>query len=87
MKIVLSGGGTLGPVTPLLALAERWRADHRDVEVLWVGTVNGPEAALVRAHEMRFISMASVKVPSTRRSIGWLFRFWPSMRLLRRGLS
>lgn len=63
MKIILSGGGTLGPATPLLALAEQWRADHRDVDVLWVGTVNGPEAALIRAHEIRFISMASVKVP------------------------
>lgn len=63
MKIILSGGGTLGPVTPLLALAEQWRADHRDVDVLWVGTVNGPEAALIRANEIRFISMASVKVP------------------------
>lgn len=63
MKIILSGGGTLGPVTPLLALAEQWRADSRNIEVLWVGTVNGPEAGLVRAHEIRFISMASVKVP------------------------
>ncbi|OGL70345.1 hypothetical protein A3C17_04090 [Candidatus Uhrbacteria bacterium RIFCSPHIGHO2_02_FULL_53_13] len=63
MKIILSGGGTLGPVTPLLALLEQWRADKRNVDVVWVGTVNGPEAQLVRTHDVRFISIASVKLP------------------------
>lgn len=63
MKILLSGGGTLGPVTPLLGLVEHWRAHHDNLDLVWVGTVRGPEGELVSSRDIRFISIASVKVP------------------------
>lgn len=63
MKVLLSGGGTLGPVTPLLGVAEHWRAHNHNVDLVWVGTVKGPEASLVTAQDIRFISIASVKIP------------------------
>ncbi|HBU27616.1 TPA: UDP-N-acetylglucosamine--N-acetylmuramyl-(pentapeptide) pyrophosphoryl-undecaprenol N-acetylglucosamine transferase, partial [Candidatus Uhrbacteria bacterium] len=63
MKILLSGGGTLGPVTPLLGLVEYWRAQNEPVDLVWVGTVHGPEASLVTSQDIRFISIASVKMP------------------------
>lgn len=50
MKILFSGGGTLGPVTPLLALVEELRArpDAADFEFEWIGTERGVELPLVR---------------------------------------
>ncbi|PIR47382.1 hypothetical protein COV06_03830 [Candidatus Uhrbacteria bacterium CG10_big_fil_rev_8_21_14_0_10_50_16] len=63
MKILLSGGGTLGPVTPLLGLVEYWRAHNKLVDLVWVGTVHGPEANMVTSQDVRFISIASVKIP------------------------
>jgi UDP-N-acetylglucosamine--N-acetylmuramyl-(pentapeptide) pyrophosphoryl-undecaprenol N-acetylglucosamine transferase len=63
MKILLSGGGTLGPVTPLLGLVEYWRENNDNVDLVWAGTTKGPEGALISANDIRFISIASVKVP------------------------
>ncbi len=52
MRILFTGGGTLGSVTPLLALYEYMR-DHSTSGVLraaWIGTRNGPEWNLVGAY-------------------------------------
>jgi UDP:flavonoid glycosyltransferase YjiC (YdhE family) len=36
MKIIFSGGGTLGPVTPLLAVAAAYKQAHPDAEfIVW----------------------------------------------------
>lgn len=48
MRIVFSGGGTLGPVTPLLAVAEEMRAQNVEQEFFWIGTERGVELPLVR---------------------------------------
>ncbi len=63
MKVLLTGGGTLGPVTPLLGLVEHWRAHNESLDLVWVGTVKGPEGPLVSANDIRFISIAGVKAP------------------------
>lgn len=68
MKIILSGGGTLGSVTPLLAIAEIIKEASPDAEFLWVGTRRGPEAAVVGQYHMRFIALASGKF---RRYLSW----------------
>lgn len=47
MKVIFSGGGTLGPVTPLLAIAETIKTAHADAEFFWIGTKDGPEKPLV----------------------------------------
>lgn len=57
MKILFAGGGTLGPVTPLLAVAEGWRIVDSSVEFVWVGTPSGPEAKVVEGAVIRFVSI------------------------------
>jgi len=47
MKILFSGGGTLGPVTPLLAIKETIDEVHSDVGYVWIGTKRGPERQLI----------------------------------------
>jgi UDP-N-acetylglucosamine--N-acetylmuramyl-(pentapeptide) pyrophosphoryl-undecaprenol N-acetylglucosamine transferase len=62
MKILFSGGGTLGPVTPLLAIKESIDSVYKDTEYIWVGTKNGPEKNLIQKHDIPFISIASGKL-------------------------
>lgn len=59
MRILLSGGGTLGPVTPLLALAEHMEEGNG---FLWIGTADGPERAVVEAAGLRFASVPAGKI-------------------------
>lgn len=62
MKILFSGGGTLGSVTPLLAMKESIEEEFDDVEFVWVGTPNGPEEGLVSREDIRFYSISSGKL-------------------------
>lgn len=59
MKILLSGGWTLGGVTPLLALAEDMKDGN---DFLWIGTTGGPERPVVTAAGMRFVAISSGKI-------------------------
>ena len=43
MKILLVGGGSGGPVAPLIAIAEQIKKTHPKAEFLLVGTNSGPE--------------------------------------------
>lgn len=52
MKILLSGGGTGGSVSPLLAIVEQLRHKQPDVEFLWLATKHGPEEKLVTAYNI-----------------------------------
>jgi len=61
MKIIFSGGGTLGPVTPLLAVAKAYSEKYPDTEYIWVGTKNGPEKEFVEKHQIRFVALTSGK--------------------------
>ena len=36
--VLMTGGGTLGPVTPLLAIAREWERRDPDVKISWIGT-------------------------------------------------
>ncbi len=60
MRALLAGGGTLGPVAPLLAVADILRARGWDAE--FVGTPCGPEAAVVGAAGFRFTSIPVAKL-------------------------
>lgn len=62
MKILFTGGGTLGPVTPLLAVAEAWKKFDPSVEFVWVGTHRGPERAFVEKEGIRFIPMTTARL-------------------------
>lgn len=61
MKIVFSGGGTLGPVTPLLAIASAYKEKYPDTEFIWIGTKNGPEKSLILKNNIRFVTLSSGK--------------------------
>jgi len=78
MKILFSGGGTLGPVTPLLSIADSIKKQTPDVEFLFVGTKQGPEKVIVLEKGIPFYSITSGKL---RRYFSLLnildfFRFW-----------
>lgn len=61
MKIILIGGGTLGPVTPLLALVDAIKEKKPDTEFLWIGTRNGLERGLVGTKKIEFKAIYSGK--------------------------
>ena len=62
MKILLSGGGTLGPVTPLLAMVEIFRTKYPEAEFLWVATEKGPEIEIVSTYKIKTVVIASGKL-------------------------
>ncbi|MBI4992998.1 MAG: UDP-N-acetylglucosamine--N-acetylmuramyl-(pentapeptide) pyrophosphoryl-undecaprenol N-acetylglucosamine transferase [Candidatus Magasanikbacteria bacterium] len=62
MKIILSGGGTLGPVTPLLAIQDIIKRNFPDTEFVWVGTKSGPEKELVEKRGIKFVTISSGKL-------------------------
>ncbi|MFH1253569.1 MAG: UDP-N-acetylglucosamine--N-acetylmuramyl-(pentapeptide) pyrophosphoryl-undecaprenol N-acetylglucosamine transferase [Candidatus Uhrbacteria bacterium] len=66
--IFFCGGGTLGPVTPLLALAEAWQKKIPEAKLFFVGTPDGPERILVAKAGLTFIALPKAKLP----------RYWSS---------
>ena len=64
MKTFLfAGGGTLGPVTPLLSVAARLRGLQPDGRFVWAGTDNGPERELIEAAGIHFLTVPVAKLP------------------------
>lgn len=60
--ILFTGGGTLGPVTPLLAIAAEWKKRDPRVKISWIGTPHGPERVVVEAAKIPFIPLAAPKL-------------------------
>jgi len=60
--ILFAGGGTIGPVTPLLAVYEQLKKDHSNWSYLWVGTKTGPERKLIAEKQLSFYSLPVVKL-------------------------
>lgn len=52
--IILSGGGTLGSVMPLLAVADELRSEYG---ILFVGTKKGPEKAFIKDEDLPFTAI------------------------------
>ncbi|MDI3496216.1 MAG: UDP-N-acetylglucosamine--N-acetylmuramyl-(pentapeptide) pyrophosphoryl-undecaprenol [Patescibacteria group bacterium] len=52
IKIMFSGGGTGGSVTPLLVVAKELRMKLAEIDLLFVGTKNGPEKKLVSTYNL-----------------------------------
>jgi UDP-N-acetylglucosamine--N-acetylmuramyl-(pentapeptide) pyrophosphoryl-undecaprenol N-acetylglucosamine transferase len=63
LRIILSGGGTLGSVSPLLAIAESLPATY-----LFVGTESGPERKVVETYNIEFRTITAGKL---RRYFDW----------------
>ena len=64
----MTGGGTLGPVTPLIAVAIEWQRQENEVTVEWIGTPGGPERELVERAGFHFQSLS---VPKLSRDKWW----------------
>ena len=62
-KIILAGGGTMGSVSPLLAIAMSYPADY-----LFVATQNGPEKEALAASGLKSTYIASARL---RRYFSW----------------
>jgi len=69
VKILLTGGGTGGSVSPLLAVADELESQksikskvQRDYEFLWVGTEKGLEKEMVEKAGIKFVAMPSGKL-------------------------
>lgn len=62
MKIIFSGGGTLGSVTPLLAIHEILQEKYPEASFIWVGTKHGPEKQLVEKKNIPFVGFSSSKL-------------------------
>lgn len=63
MRVLLAGGGTLGSVTPLLAVVEalRARGSVGSGDVYWIGTKSGPERVLIEREGIPFASIIAAK--------------------------
>jgi UDP-N-acetylglucosamine--N-acetylmuramyl-(pentapeptide) pyrophosphoryl-undecaprenol N-acetylglucosamine transferase len=62
MKLLFAGGGTLGPVTPLLAVMQELKRQMPAADCVFVGTSRGPEKPLVEASGFRFVAFDSPKL-------------------------
>ncbi len=67
-RILLSGGGTAGSVTPLLAVHAYLTQQDPSIEWLFVGTDTGPERALAEAANLPF---RTVRAGKLRRYWSW----------------
>jgi UDP-N-acetylglucosamine--N-acetylmuramyl-(pentapeptide) pyrophosphoryl-undecaprenol N-acetylglucosamine transferase len=69
--VLLAGGGSGGSATPVLAVAQALRRLEPAVELLYVGTRDGPEAALAAAQGIPFRGVHA----------GKLRRYWDAQNL------
>ncbi|MBM2810458.1 MAG: murG [Chloroflexi bacterium] len=59
MRVLLAGGGSGGSAAPVIAVGEALQRQRDDVEILYVGTTAGPEAALARLAGFRYVGIRS----------------------------
>ncbi len=62
MTILFVGGGTLGPVMPLVACARAIRRLSPKAQCVWIGTPIGPEAAIIARESIPFSSLPVAKL-------------------------
>lgn len=60
-KIIFSGGGTLGSVSPLLAIYDDLKL-QKNYTFLWIGSRSGPEKEVILKEDIKFIGICSGKL-------------------------
>ncbi len=63
-KIILSGGGTGGSVTPLLAVASILREKDLSLDLIFVGTKGGPEKKMINSYTISGTAFRFIAIPS-----------------------
>ncbi len=83
---LLAGGGTSGHVNPLLSVASSIVESDPDATIIVVGTREGLESRLVPAAGFELVTIPRVPFPRRpgRYALVFPFRFWRSVRQLRR---
>lgn len=61
MRILLVGGGTGGPVMPLIAVQQYLKKQNRGAHFLLVGTNSGPEQKIAHDHGIDFVAVPAGK--------------------------
>ncbi len=61
MKILYSGGGTMGSVSPLIAIHQQLIKKEK-IKALWLGTKNGPEKKIIEKADIKFKPIISGKL-------------------------
>lgn len=74
MTILFTGGGTLGPVTPLLAVLRQMLKRRPGLVMVWAGTPHGPERAVIEKEGIPFYAIPVAKLP---RYPSWRWLTWP----------
>ena len=61
-RILFAGGGTAGHIEPALAVARKWRAEHPNSEITFIGTREGLESRLVptAGFDIRYITKVRI---------------------------
>ena len=72
MRVLLAGGGSGGSATPILAVATELRRQQPSVELLFLGTHDGPEATLATEQGIRYVGV----------STGKLRRYWDTQNII-----
>lgn len=62
LKLMFSGGGTLGPVTPLLAIINEIKKNHPQDEIFWVSTFTGIENDFLKSKNIKIFQIHSAKL-------------------------
>jgi len=74
MKIVFSGGGTLGSVSPLIAIYQDLKKIQPAADFLWLATRNGPEGQMIQSSQIQIKKIFAGKL---RRYFNWQNFFDP----------
>ncbi len=62
LHVFFSGGGTLGPITPLLAIEDALKKKHADLDSTWIVTKKGVEHAVLSHRDTQIRSIATGKL-------------------------
>ncbi|HOX96883.1 MAG TPA: undecaprenyldiphospho-muramoylpentapeptide beta-N-acetylglucosaminyltransferase [bacterium] len=79
LKVILSGGGTGGSVSPLIAIYQRMKKLQPEAEFLWLGQYEGVEKQMVAQYGIPYQGISSGKL---RRYFSWQ-NFVDPFRLLK----
>ena len=68
MRIILTGGGTIGSVSPLLAVRSALLAIDKEAQFIWLGTEDGLEEEVIRQKNIAYFGIKCGKI---RRYFSW----------------
>ncbi len=82
MRIVVSGGGSAGHITPTLAVCAALKQLDSSCELLYIGQASSMEARIVAASKLEFAAITAGKL---RRGVRGLGAWWLNVRDAGRG--